>query len=117
MVFLACDDAENAEGVAGQAFRASQTYIIKNLPELTSESDDSDIADYAKKTYVSIAWVKKRLKANRTLARSIAAIPIEVDHKPWGVIVIDSTLPAGVVIQPNAKDVALFTLGKLLKRN
>jgi len=116
LVFLACDDGENAEGLAGRAFRGCQTYIVKQLPEITATSVDTDIAEYAKKTYVTVAWVKKRLEEKKTLARSLAAIPIEVDNKPWGVIVIDSTEPTGVSIQANAKDVALFMLGKLLKR-
>jgi GAF domain len=94
-IFLAPDDAGNAEGIAGQVWASGQTLTVDDFPEITERASDDQIAEYAKKTFVSEVWVRKRM-GKRTLSRSIAGIPVEVKNELWGVLILDSLRPSSI---------------------
>jgi transcriptional regulator with GAF, ATPase, and Fis domain len=94
-IFLAPDDAENAEGVAGQAWSSDQVIIVKNLPVINRDSTDEKVREYAKRTFTSEAWVRKRF-GRRQRSRAICGIPVEVNNERWGVIVLDSVRPDSI---------------------
>jgi len=86
-----------AEGVAGLTFANNSTIIVSKLPALTPESSDTAIQRYARKGLVSEKWVRNRLKRGSCSIRSLVGIPIEVDGKPWGAIVVDSRNPEPII--------------------
>jgi hypothetical protein len=107
------DDGQNYEGVAGATWCLGRTILKDGLPAVDNEAG---IESYAKETFVSVKYVKKQLEKRASLPRSLCGILVEVNNKPWGVIVIDSSLEKladQAVIESfyrkNAK-----TLGKLL---
>jgi len=119
-VFLAPDDADHAEGVAGYVWSmrgegATVTVTAAQAP-LDSNASNSDIQQYAKNTRTSEDWVRKQLGAQKVLSASFSGIPIEVKGQTWGVLILDSRDPqAGSQAQINMAQHA-FVLGKLLER-
>jgi hypothetical protein len=110
------DDGQRYEGVAGATWCLGRTVLKDQLPQLTREAAQSEIDLYAKETFIGAAYIKKKLRAGYVFPRSLCGIIVEVNSRPWGVIVIDSSLeklPDQAVIEAfyrkNAK-----TLGKLL---
>jgi len=61
----------------------------ERIPELRHDMTESDKRAYRDKTSIS---ADKALKINDT-ARSHSAIRMEVNGKPWGVLVLDSVNP------------------------
>jgi len=114
-VFRASDTPNESEGVAGQAWSQNCVLLCSNLPDCSREAHPSSeqIAEYARRTYVTTQWVN----GHRPRSRSLLAIPIEVKSEPWGVVVLDSVDP---FILDNVKQQSyqLFAkyLGKLLER-
>ncbi len=51
------------------------------------------VRDYAELTSVSEQWVMCRLHSNKLCSRWFYAVPVEVNGKPWGVIVIEAATP------------------------
>ena len=89
--FRVKDNGETLEGVAGQVFGGGGETILKdNLPLLTETSPTKVIDNYAKSTFVDVAYVRRQLRKKSPLPRSICGILVEVKNRPWGVIVIDS---------------------------
>lgn len=86
--FLAPDNADYAEGVAGQVWARNSQIVVNDLPLVDENTPDDVIADYASKTFVSSDWVKNR--RTRPLPRCLCGVPIEVDGRIWGVLVLDS---------------------------
>jgi len=97
-IFLAPDDAHNAEGIAGNAYNEN-VRGVSGLPELTAASSDEDIGLYAKETFMSVSWVKGRIKSGKPLSRSYLGIVVEVGNKPWGLIMLDSLDSDGIKAQ------------------
>ncbi|WP_437187610.1 hypothetical protein SH668x_001013 [Planctomicrobium sp. SH668] len=118
-IFLAPDNAENAEGVAGFAWRADGAVRRRDLPQLdgiearsifqstklawakyrNSSAPELQIAiehdrrveRYAKETFTSTRVVWQRIRKKKKSPISILAIPLEtVDNQRWGVLVVDS---------------------------
>lgn len=118
--FLAPDDAPQAEGVAGLAWRGDDAVRVRNLPDLnliryvgtgrsiwysfrnrfnwpSSASDrfaaDSVmVAQYAKATNTSTRAVWQRVRSRKRTPISILAMPLETpDNQRWGVLVLDSS--------------------------
>lgn len=81
---------ESVEGIPGQILARNQVLVLNNLPDLHSNPSEEDFDKYARATAVSKDWLKGRIKANKPCARSFCGIPVEVENKFWGVIVIDS---------------------------
>jgi len=96
--FLAPDDAEHAEGVAGQAYNRGG-YRIEELPDPIRLKSDDAMQEYADATHVPIDWVRGRVAKIKPFSRSLCGIRIEVDGKPWGVLVLDSTQPNAIKSQ------------------
>ena len=66
-MFLAPDDAENAEGIAGKAW-ASQNVVKKDeLPLVQEGSSEADIKAYAEGTFCTVDWVKAKIRDKRPL--------------------------------------------------
>jgi GAF domain len=118
-IFLAPDDAGNAEGVAGQVWASDQTIIVEDLPEITDRSSDEEVKEYAKKTFVSEEWVRKRIGKN-PLSRSICGMPVEVESVKWGVLVLDSMRPGSLKTAAHGwtpyEELIPFFLNELLRR-
>jgi hypothetical protein len=120
--FRAPDDADRAEGVAGRTWVKNDALFVSGLPDLIADAADGAFGAYAKSTWVSIEWLKERLKKKkgRPLARSYGGYPVLVSGKPWGVLLLDSRSENGVTKQSyeNARDyykmLARF-LGQLLE--
>ena len=110
-VFRAPDDDSRAEGIAGQAWVDNNGVFQEfNLPEITEDSDDATVNEYAKRTHVDI----KRVKKAKRHSRALRGIRIETPGAvPWGVLVLDSTEPS--IDVRKAQD-ALHNHGKVLNR-
>lgn len=89
--FRACDDGIKFEGVAGAAYCAGKT-ILKQGLVLPDGNCEEAIAAYAKETFVNTAYVRQQIRKGAPLPKSLCAIIVEVKSKPWGVIVIDTSL-------------------------
>jgi hypothetical protein len=93
-IYLAPDDLDNAEGIAGVVWafgkKGQAPAPIEDLPQITVTSSVEDKELYAKKTFIPFAWVEWYIRKKRSLPRSYAGRPIEVSGEMWGVLVIDS---------------------------
>lgn len=87
--FKAPDEADQAEGVAGATWSRMSTVRVSGLPELGDHPTRDQVHEYADETFVSRDWVEDHLPT----CRSLCGIPVEVNGKPWGVIVLDSRSP------------------------
>lgn len=115
-VFLAPDDADDAEGVVGRTW-CGNGVEVKQLPEITLQSDVSALEEYARRSSVGVDLIRKRLASGKTMSRSFLGFPIEVKGKQWGVLVFDSRRSDGIKSVSNPT-VALTAkmLGELLAR-
>lgn len=90
----------SVEGVAGQAWITGVTVPQDELPAISVGSSPRAKQTYAKDSFVSVEWVEQRLLEPRPLSRCFCAIPLEINKKIWGVIVLDSVHP-GAIIAPS----------------
>ncbi len=85
-IFCAPDDGECAEGVAGKAWSSREIKYVSGLPNLRAPgATDAQFANYGEQSFCS----PSRLRKKPPQARSLMGIPVDVDNKRWGVIVID----------------------------
>lgn len=112
VAFKIPDRADDVEGVAGRTWALNQVHVIRSLPDLwaTGDADEQATSDYAKRTYVSPAWVR----AQRPQARSYCGIPVEVRGRLWGVLVLDSRDPG--VLDPTDAHGVFTVIGRLLSK-
>ncbi len=119
-VFLAPDDADHAEGVAGQTWNCNSILYKHSLPDVDAESGKRNIKNYARESWVDSDSVNARIQRDGHVARCYCGIPVEVRNKLWGVIILDSRSPNGIK-KPTTRNqvpyiiVAKF-IGKLLER-
>ena len=115
-VFLAPDDADQAEGVAGRTWAKSCEMTVEGL-SLPKIDDSESMSKYAEKTCVKLIWVQAQVGANKPFATCFRAIPIEVSGEMWGVLLLDSRNPNG--IQKNKVNLMQYAyfFGKLLERS
>jgi hypothetical protein len=86
-LFMAPDDAERAEGVAGKTWALRRTVFIDRLPNLRCDGVTPEAkAEYAKLSLMPDVLVEKR----NPKARSLYGAPVEVKGQIWGVVVVDS---------------------------
>lgn len=85
-IFRAPDDGEKCEGVAGKAWSGRDFTYVHGLPDLRCQPTDQDFAEYAEKSFIDVATLKKKPPQ----ARSLCGTVLEVSGQPWGVLVIDS---------------------------
>lgn len=93
------DDGKTFDGVAGATWCHGRTMLVEELPELKNHSTHSLIKTYAEKSFMSEAYVRRRLADGYKFPRSLCGIIVEVDDSPWGVIVIDSQFEKLVTIE------------------
>ncbi len=95
--FRAPDDGEACQGVVGFAWRHRDWVLVPDdrvpLPSLNDTSPQDDIEKYANLCKVDPAWVTGQLQKRRPLAKSYAALRVQLRGKPWGVLVLDSRNP------------------------
>lgn len=115
-VFLAPDDADAAEGIAGLAWSCNKMIPMSNLPDLYTDKQDAAIQTYAEKTWLAPNLVKKRIEKRLSHARSYLGIPIEVKGNRWGVLVLDSRSPDGIRPPDNLSYDAYKVMAKFLER-
>ena len=117
-VFLAPDDADNAEGIAGQTWALNSSLPVKDLPDLQGNPTQEQIVDYGRRTFVSEDWLRTRLGNDKPLPQSLHGIPVEVKGKPWGVLVLDSRSADGVKMARAGRLVSVVgvILNNLLER-
>ena len=97
-VFRTPDHPNKLEGIAGKAWGAnSKAYEALGLPDLSEVGNpkgDALVEEYAKRSFVSPGWVRRRVKKQKLLARSIIGFTVEQpDGTAWGVLVVDSKDP------------------------
>lgn len=81
VIFLAPDDADKAEGIAGAAWSKKGAAYVGNLPDLSGE----EVTQKMLAQYASATKTPSRLMAPRPpSARSIYAIPVESKGRVWG---------------------------------
>jgi hypothetical protein len=117
---MAPDEADHAEGVAGKAWSCNGILYKRKLPDLYSDTSKENVAAYANETWLAEELVRKRMEEGLSLARSYLGIQIEVKGKRWGVIVLDSRKPDGI-LTPKGRDSERYSvmakfLGRLLER-
>jgi len=115
-VFLAPDDADAAEGVAGLAWSCNKMIPVSELPDLYADQTDENIRVYATRTWLSPDLVKKRLNKRYAMARSYLGIPIEVKGKRWGVLVLDSRGSDGILKPEGLRYDTYKVMAKFLER-
>jgi hypothetical protein len=116
-VFLAPDDADNAEGIAGHTWARDVTLPIDSLPDVNADPSEANIQEYSNRTWVSVEWVRSQVQNGKPLPRSLVGIPIEVSGNRWGVIVFDSRSPEIKTARVSRQfRLVGLTLGHLLKR-
>lgn len=94
-IFCAPDNAELAEGVAGQTWARLGTFDVRGIDPPNLDEPES-ISNYAKEACVNEEYVKAKLQAGELLPRSMMGFPIEKGGRPWGVIVVDSIRGDGI---------------------
>jgi hypothetical protein len=119
-VFLAPDDADSAEGVAGVTWARQDVVLQTDLPDLSGTPTDEAIRQYATRAFVDVEWVRQRLAKRSPCPRSLCGIPVMVSGKLWGVIVLDSRSPSAIRVNSSIykvyQDVTPAFLAELLKR-
>ncbi len=82
-IFLAPDDANHAEGVAGRAWSTKSPVEVNDL-----DPDKSN----AYTVNLPPKWAERRRKKGKTIPKQLVALPLDTkDNRPWGVVVIDSS--------------------------
>lgn len=118
--FLAPDQADRSEGVAGKAWSNRGIVTVVGLPSLTEGSSEADIKRYCSETTCNEAWVRKRIASGEALPQSLRGIPIEVLNVLWGVVVLDSrdanAFTEDAVGTANFSLIFSSTIGRLLER-
>lgn len=89
--FSAPDNHVLAEGVAGNQWYLSNTMHVHSLPKLSGQSGEHNINNYAKRTYTTADRVRAQIKNSKKIAQSLYSVRIEINGRPWGVVVLDST--------------------------
>lgn len=98
------NDPDRAQGVAGQAWVRSRPVSVSDLPDISTRwPTDAECELYASKGLVTKEWVYKRKfdkKKQQSNPRALFGIPIEVEGKTWGGVVVDSRSPDEIPIEP-----------------
>jgi hypothetical protein len=88
VAFRIPDNADEAEGIAGQTWAINKVLVVKGLPDIANlkKGQAALVKDYAERTFVTVDWIRKE----NPVGRSFCGIPVEVKGKLWGVLVFDS---------------------------
>ncbi len=114
--FRVPSDPDRAEGIAGSAFARDMTMVVENLPNVTkSNIGEKALLHYAKNAFVDVEWVREK----RPKSRSLIGLPVRVNGKVWGVLVLDTRDAHFTGYQSIIKSVQLGSrlLTTILERN
>lgn len=115
-VFLVPNSSRHTEGIAGRAYSTNRQVSIDNLANINSSTSVRNLKKYAEDSFMGENMVRRYANENKTLPRSITAIPIEVNNKRWGVLVLDSVHPTGISSDAISNyTVTLALIGRLLE--
>lgn len=114
-VFLAPDDADNAEGVAGMIWAYDKELIVTTNKAIGHTATQAEIDTYANNTVVASKWVGAQIVAGKVLAASFQGIPVEVKGRKWGVLLLDSRDPTAAAKANLNMSSHAYVLGKLLE--
>jgi hypothetical protein len=81
------------DSVASAVYLFGNVIPLYNLPDLTVDSPQQIIDDYAAQSFADPAWIVERLKNGKQCSRAFLGIPVEIHHKVAGVLLIDSLEP------------------------
>jgi len=117
LLYSASLTMENTKELLASHSRRMFASNREHLPDVSpgASPSDEDFRRYAEETFVRISW----LRQERSTARSLYGIPVRVDGKPWGAIVVDSRqewIPNSSQVVKSYLLVA-SVLGQLLKRS
>lgn len=117
-VFHVPDDSDKAEGVAGRAWSSRKSVVLNDLPDINQKDPGVTVRRrYAENSNSNVEMVNCYIEAGRNMPRSIAAIPVEVYGKPWGVVVLDSRHERGVTDESVVNySLTVALIGQLLER-
>jgi hypothetical protein len=113
-IYLA-KDSGHAEGICGNVYFAHNSILEHHdLPNIDENATDAEIEEYAKKTFVTVETVRKRVRDKRSCARYFLSIRIQVEFTDWGILMIDSR--AEDLPQKGIHGQRFIQLGKVLSR-
>ncbi len=93
-IFLAPDDADAAEGVAGHIWSCEFDIDPIVLPEVY---DEQTAGEYAALSYETTeAVMERQRRKDRPLPRAMSGFPVFENGRIWGVVVLDSRRPDGI---------------------
>lgn len=124
-IFAATDEGF-CEGITGLTWNCSKGPnggIIHrpSLSPVSFNSDNAAIAKYASETLISADYVRSRIAIEgRIMPVCLCGVPILVNNRPWGVLVIDST-QVNSIYEPDGAHFKYYgqlqsILGKILER-
>jgi hypothetical protein len=100
--FRAPDDADLAEGVAGQTWVQNVILPVDGLADIENAGRET-VELYAGKTWMPKHWLETANRKKRP--RALCGIPVEVKGTVWGVIVLDSRSPTAIGVDENSQRV------------
>lgn len=116
-IFYAPDGSDKAEGVASMAWSKKGSVVLNQLPVIKSNTGVRDKEKYARATKCDLALLDKYIAEGRQPPSSIAAMVIECNGRPWGVLVLDSRSPNGVTDDSvDNYTLTIALIGHLLER-
>ena len=89
-----------------------------NLPKVDKFSDEKLIEQYADASHISVKYVKRKIneRGDKPLFRCLCGMVLMVRGKRWGVVVLDSTEPDGIIDPNKTENMAHFShLQKMLE--
>lgn len=114
-VFLAPDDADKAEGVAGLVWAHDSELVIQTPKAIDRQATEAEINRYSQDTNAPKEWIDKQILAGNTLAASFKGIAVEVKGRRWGVLLLDSREPSAAGNAQLQMSNYAYLLGKLIE--
>jgi len=99
-------------GVAGRVWRSEDGWTqIDGLPEITANSSEADLMQYALSTHCTVESVRQNLADKRPFPRAFAGCKVLVTNdREWGVLVVDSAQPGRIDLSSLEAAVPFFNL-------
>lgn len=96
VIFPVFDESDRSSSYAAYIWSVQGAGFVEGLPDLQNHPTEQNIADYSKYTYTEEETIRSYIAKQRAMPCSIAAIPLAVKGRPWGVLVLDSRWANGV---------------------
>lgn len=104
VIFPVFDESDRSSSYAAYIWSVQDAGFVEGLPDLINDPTEQNIADYSEYTCTEEETIRSYIAKQRAMPCSIAAIPLAVKGRPWGVLVLDSRWPNGV----NGKSISNF---------